>query len=109
MPDRNPYAERTDGNQQSLVRELRSCGVRVEILSSCGMGIPDILCLFRGLWIPIEIKSSEKEQLTPMEEEWWGRLGIPPQIAWDLESTAKYIPGLVFSSQGKIKFKRKKK
>lgn len=73
------------------------------------MGTPDILCLYHGLWTPIEIKGSDKDKLTEMEEAWWSRTGLVPHIAWDLESAAKWIPELEFSSQGNLKMKGRKK
>jgi len=53
-------AGKVDANQAVVVRKLRDCAVKVEILSDVGKGVPDILCGFRGLNILLEVKDGAK-------------------------------------------------
>ena len=61
----NRYARRVDLNQNEIVKGLRQCGIRVDI-----MGKPvDLLTFYRGRFLPLEIKHTpykdkrQKEQL----------------------------------------------
>lgn len=102
------FARKVDKIQPALVEELRSCGVRVAVTSALGNGFPDVVCLYHGLWTPLELKNSEKEKLTEHEERWWAKMGEEPHIAWDLESASRWLPELHFSTQGTL-FKKKRK
>jgi len=82
---------RVDETQKEIVQSLRRVGAFVEDIHTLGKGAPDILTFFRGAWIPIEIKKSNKEKLTPDEVAWWRRAGIFPIIAWDQSSAFKAI------------------
>lgn len=61
-------ASRVDGNQALIVRQLRAVGasvLHVHQLKNCF----DILVGYRGRTFLMEIKASEKDQLTPGEAE----------------------------------------
>ena len=59
-----------DGNQNSIVKSIRSIGATVESLADLGDGRPDILVGFRGKNYLFEIKKDEKESLTDDQEKW---------------------------------------
>jgi hypothetical protein len=65
---------RIDQNQQDLVRQLRQCGVQVQLLSAVGQGCPDLLCGYRGYNILLEVKDGSKsisdQRLTKDQQEW---------------------------------------
>lgn len=66
---------RTDSNQSRLVKSLRQLGVRVEILSSLGNGVADLLCAPKhGPMVLLEVKdgskSKSRQALTGPEKEW---------------------------------------
>lgn len=67
-------AAKIDVNQTELVRQLRTCGVQVQILSAVGKGCPDLLCGYRGKNVLLEIKDGEKapskQALTVDQREW---------------------------------------
>lgn len=74
-------AGRIDGNQSAIVDGLRKAGISVSILSGVGVGIPDLLCGYRGRNILLEIKDPSKpkadRQLTEDQQkffrEWRGQ------------------------------------
>jgi hypothetical protein len=47
-------AARKDSPQAAIVDALRAIGVMVFVLNQ--EGLPDLLCYFRGVWMPLEIK-----------------------------------------------------
>ena len=51
---------RIDGNQNSIVRDLRDAGLSVAITSALGNGFPDIAVGFRGRNWLFEIKDPSK-------------------------------------------------
>lgn len=66
---------RSDANQSQIVKALRQCGVRVEILSALGHGVPDLLCAAKhGPLVLLEVKDGTKspsqQKLTKDEQEW---------------------------------------
>lgn len=66
---------RVDGPQKAIVKALRQCGVRVEILSGLGHGVPDLMCAAKhGPITLLEIKDGSKppsqQRLTQDEQEW---------------------------------------
>lgn len=69
------YAKKVDDNQAEIVKELRDAGYSVEILSSVGLGVPDLLiggvCRISGeprTWL-MEVKGS-RGKLTKRQQEW---------------------------------------
>lgn len=73
------YAARTDVNQRGLVDLLRACGCVVEVISDVGRGVPDLLCLYRGVIFLVEIKDGNqppsRQSLTAAERAF--------HLAWD--------------------------
>lgn len=67
-------ARRVDDNQASIVAALRKAGCSVQVLSSVGNGVPDILVGMVGSNYLMEIKDGSKSpsrrKLTPDEEAW---------------------------------------
>ncbi len=67
-------AAKTDANQTSIVKALRSVGCTVQTLAAVGNGCPDILVGFRGSNYLMEIKDGDKvpskRRLTPDQVEW---------------------------------------
>ena len=68
------YAKRVDANQSAVVKALRATGATVEIISSVGDGVPDLIVGFRGFNFLFEVKDGDKPQskqrLTGAEAEW---------------------------------------
>lgn len=67
-------AGKVDANQAEVVRKLRGCAAKVEILSDVGKGIPDLLVGFRGINILLELKDGTKKPsartLTADQKAW---------------------------------------
>lgn len=65
---------RVDANQAAIVGALRQAGCRVQHLHTIGRGCPDLLVLYRGLLILVEVKDGGKrpsaQRLTPDELRW---------------------------------------
>lgn len=69
---------RVDANQKAIVKALRDIGCSVAILSSLGHGVADLLVGRNGVNLLLEVKSDDKQKLTPAEtkfaEAWRGQL-----------------------------------
>ena len=67
-------AGKVDANQAQIVRKLRDCAVKVEVLSDVGKGVPDLLCGFRGVNVLLELKDGDKppsaQKLTADQVAW---------------------------------------
>lgn len=65
---------RTDANQSEIVAALRKCGASVQILSSVGRGVPDLIVGWRGVNYLMEVKDGtqppSRRSLTPDEQAW---------------------------------------
>lgn len=83
-------AARSDANQRAIIAALRAAGVRVAVTSRLGDGCPDILTLYRGRWLPIEIKTA-RGVLTPEEWLWWQRMGADPVIVRSVEDALMVV------------------
>jgi hypothetical protein len=60
-----PYARKIDLNQTEIVSVLRQAGVLVWV-----MGQPvDLLTLYRGRWLPLELKSRTKRPRRDQEKQ----------------------------------------
>lgn len=80
-----------DANHNEMVAILWRLCTFVEDTHTLGQGFPDVLVAFRGRWIPIEIKVSAKEKLTPVEQEWWKKAGMEPNVVWDDDSILRVL------------------
>ena len=62
-----------DANQAEIVQALRKVGVTVSVTSAVGNGFPDLVCLFRGRLLLVEVKDGSKppsaQRLTESERE----------------------------------------
>lgn len=65
-------AARVDNNQEQIVRALRSAGCTVEILSSVGLGVPDLLVGARRSNYLLEVKDEDGTE-TVAQVEWAAR------------------------------------
>ena len=61
-------AGKVDANQAQIVKKLRDCAVKVEILSDVGKGVPDLLAGFRGVNVLLEVKDGDKTITSLMNE-----------------------------------------
>lgn len=61
------HAPKRDKNETSIIEALRGVGAVCTLLS--GNGIPDVMCLWRGVITLLEIKS-DKGRLTPAQIEY---------------------------------------
>jgi hypothetical protein len=67
-------AGKVDANQAAVVKRLRDCAVKVEILSDVGKGVPELLAGFRGVNVLLELKDGDKapsaQKLTADQVAW---------------------------------------
>lgn len=58
------YNRKPDGNQEHIVRELRDCGLVVEVLSRVGHGVPDLMVAdeLRQVWVEIKMPGKKLTQ-----------------------------------------------
>jgi hypothetical protein len=61
------FAKKVDKNQASVVKALRDYGADVHLLHMVGGGIPDLLCLYEGQTLLLEIKDGIDKKLTPAQ------------------------------------------
>lgn len=69
-------ASKVDDNQAEIVNALRRIGCSVEVVSSVGKGVPDLLVGVNGLNLLFEVKdgkkSASRQSLTPDQVIWHG-------------------------------------
>jgi len=98
-------AVRTDANQSSIIADLEHLGAYVWRLSDLGGEVLDLICFWRGLAIPVEIKTpGEREELTDKEREGIRRLalvGIEAVVATCAEDVVAAFEELLFGDIGK--------
>lgn len=67
-------ANKVDANQPAIVKALRKCGIKVQLLNAVGNGCPDIAVHWRGVWTFLEIKNPSgppsSRNLTPDQNAW---------------------------------------
>ena len=56
---RTGQARKRDAGEDAIVEALEAVGAFVFRIS--GSGVPDLLCGFRGKWVPLEVKSATGE------------------------------------------------
>jgi|APCry1669189768_1035252.scaffolds.fasta_scaffold00436_10 hypothetical protein len=61
------YIKKVDKNQADVVKALRDYGADVYLLHTVGGGIPDLLVLFQGHTILLEVKDGADKKLTPLQ------------------------------------------
>ncbi len=96
-------AHKVDGNQRKIVATLRAAGASVQILSSVGQGVPDLLVglidrrLGDGRNLLMEVKDGSKppsaRELTPDEAD-WHHAWLGPVVVVKNEEEALYAIGL---------------
>ena len=64
------YDARSDSNQSEIVADLRSVGFQIDSLHRVGAGVPDLLCSWRGVSAPVEVKTLNGK-LTMAQKVWW--------------------------------------
>jgi hypothetical protein len=77
-----------DANEKAIVEALRAAGALVFHLSASGL--PDLLAVFRGRWIPLEIKRARRRTTVTDRR---GRSLTPAQCA-----TYRVAPFAIVSS-----------
>lgn len=74
-----PRARKVDANQPAIVDALRKIGACVIDLSGVGVGVMDLLVIYRGMTHMIEIKNPARKQknggLTPAQIERHAEIG----------------------------------
>lgn len=69
-------AAKVDENQAEIVHALRCIGCSVQVLSSVGKGVPDLLVGFQGINVLMEVKDGNKppsaRKLTTDQVIWHG-------------------------------------
>lgn len=84
------YKKRADGNQATLVLELRTAGYTVYDYHQAGYGVPDIVMCGGGHCEWVEIKASRRSNLTDAEREFFEHCPAgPPIIAWTAAGAAE--------------------
>lgn len=74
-------AAKVDANHGEIVKAFRRLGCTVLSLAALGKGVPDILVAMKGNHnVLVEIKSGDKAELTPDQEEWHANWGTPVHI-----------------------------
>ncbi len=74
--------KRVDGNQATLVLQLRTAGYEVVDYHAAGHGVPDIVMGRDGHYEWVEIKSSARSNLTKAERAFFAHCpGGPPILA----------------------------
>ena len=61
------YIKKVDNNQKDVVKALRNYGADVFLLHTVGGGIPDLLCLYQGTTLLLEVKDGADKKLTPAQ------------------------------------------
>lgn len=69
MTPRQVYPKR-DANQKDIVEALVKIGCQVFDTSPVGNGLPDLIVLYRGELVFVEVKMPG-EKLNPKEKAWW--------------------------------------
>ena len=85
------YAARVDANQEQIVSALRAAGAYVWII-----GIPvDLLVGYRGHTFLVEIKSTTKGRLTPLQADFFENWGGSTLCRVDSPESALRMIGII--------------
>ncbi len=85
------YAKRVDANQEQIVSALRAAGAYVWII-----GIPvDLLVGYRGHTFLVEIKSTVKGRLTPLQADFFENWGGSTLCRVDSPEAALRMIGVI--------------
>jgi hypothetical protein len=85
------YAARVDANQEQIVSALRAAGAYVWII-----GLPvDLLVGYRGYTFLVEIKSTVKGRLTPLQTDFFENWGGSTLCRVDSPEAALRMIGVV--------------
>ena len=85
------YAARVDANQEQIVSALRAAGAYVWII-----GIPvDLLVGYRGHTFLVEIKSTTKGRLTPLQRDFFENWGGSTLSRVDSPEAALRMIGII--------------
>ncbi len=64
---RGGAGKRRDTIEPAVIQALRAAGCEVYQIN--GRALPDVLCRFRGRWVPLGIKSGDRARLTAAERD----------------------------------------
>ena len=69
------HAAKVDANHAEIVAALRAVGAQVQSLAMIGAGCPDLLVLYRGTLVLMEVKDGSlppsHRRLTPLEAQFF--------------------------------------
>lgn len=89
---KNRWAKRTDETHNRIADALRSQGALVQSLHGVGSGCPDLLVLWMGRLLLMEVKDGSKppsgQQLTEEEAKWHERWKDAPLYVVNCERAA---------------------
>lgn len=96
-------AAKVDANQAEIVHALRCIGCSVQVLSTVGKGVPDLLVGFNGMNVLMEIKDGKKppsdRKLTADQivwhDEWRGQVNVVESVDRALAVVAWYRKAVV--------------
>lgn len=81
---------KADANQPEIVAALRKAGATVQVLSTVGKGVPDLLVGYRMLNILLELKMSGGK-LTPPQVKWHAEWLGDVHVVYSAEEAVKTI------------------
>ncbi len=89
------FNKRTDHVQNTIVKDLRACGIQV-IITNDGFDHPDLLCGYRGIWTLLEIKNPlvtnvSKGTMTRGQLEFIADARGPVGVATNFEESRRII------------------
>jgi hypothetical protein len=88
-------AAKTDRNQQEIVRAFRQIGATVQVLSSVGKGMPDVLVGYMGVNVLVEIKDGSlppsKQKLTADQVKWHANWGGQVCVANSIDDAVRKV------------------
>lgn len=94
-------AGKVDLIQPETIKRLRQIGVSVQVLSSVGQGVPDLLAGYHGRNLLIELKTGN-EELTKAETEWHAKWGGQVCIARSPEQAQEVVIREIFGAGKKL-------
>lgn len=91
------YAKKTDTNHMLVVNALRKFGVFVVDTSRVGAGFPDLLCVYRGVTVLLEVKDGTRprseRKLTPAQQRFHERFPGRVAVAESPEDAIRIVTG----------------
>jgi len=90
---KRPKFTRVDANQGIIMIQCRALGMIVWDLHNCGGKLPDLLCIWHGRCVPVEVKPpGKRDQLTQGERDGLAECadrGVAWAVAEDLDDVLR--------------------